>query len=39
MTSQELELCSKVWLSEQVIHELTKVEVAGVVGSHDGKEA
>jgi hypothetical protein len=39
MTSKELELVCEVWLLEQIVHELSKVEVAGVVGSHDGKEA
>jgi hypothetical protein len=39
MTSKELKLVCEVWLLEQIIHELTKVEVAGVVGSHDGKRS
>jgi hypothetical protein len=37
MTSKELELVCEVWLLDQIIHELTEVKVAGVVGSHDGK--
>jgi hypothetical protein len=39
MISKELELVCEIWLLEQIVHELTEVEVAGVVGSHDGKGA